>query len=118
MKQNSITDLPNLSLYRYENFLNIYEDDNNFRFYNLLRSINVFPSNNSNAEISYFVKGNDTWPLISFKNYNTMELWWLVCTYNNIQNPVIIPEAGTELKILKPQLVSYVLSELKNQLNR
>jgi hypothetical protein len=47
-----------------------------------------------------------------------MELWWLICTYNNIQNPVIMPEAGRELKLLKPQLVSYVLSELKNQLNR
>ena len=37
-------------MYRYENFFNIYSDNNDFKFYNLLRAINLFPANNSDVE--------------------------------------------------------------------
>jgi hypothetical protein len=47
-----------------------------------------------------------------------MDLWWLICTYNQIQNPVTRPEPGTKLKILKSEYVSVVLSELNKQINR
>lgn len=118
MKQNSFTDLPNLSMYRYENFFNIYKDDDNYRFYNLLKSINIFPSKNSEAEDEYYTTFNDTWHLISYKYYNTMDLWWLVCAYNEIQNPVKMPEIGTKIRILKTGYVSRVVSALNRQLNR
>jgi hypothetical protein len=116
MKQDDFPDLPVISGYRYENFFNIYTDENGFRFYNLLCSINLFPASNSNAEDNYVVTFNDTWPLISYKYYNTMDLWWLVCAYNQIQNPVIRPTAGTKLKLLKSNFVSTVISNLEAQL--
>jgi len=118
MKHNSFTDLSNISMYRYENFFNIYNDNNDFKFYNLLRAINLFPANNSDVEDSYYTTYNDTWHLISHKYYNTMDLWWLVCSYNQIQNPVKMPENGTELKILKAKYVSSIISELNSQINR
>ena len=118
MKQNSFTDLPTLSLYRYENFFNIYTDNNLNKFYNILKSIEVFPSDNTDAEVIYYTTYIDTWHLISYKVYNTMDLWWLICTYNQIQNPVTRPEPGTKLKILKSEYVSVVLSELNKQINR
>jgi hypothetical protein len=118
MNQNNITDLPSVSIYRYENFLNVYLDNNGFYFYNLLRSINLFPANNSDLETPYDVSYGDTWGLISYKFYNTMDLWWLVCAYNGIQNPVKMPTGGTQIKILKTNFVGVVLSELNKQINQ
>jgi hypothetical protein len=108
----------NLSTYRFENFLNMYTDSNGFDFYNLLRNINVFPANNTQAEDSYTISYNDTWALISYKYYNTMDLWWLVCIYNQINNPVVLPQPGTKIKLLKSNYVSTVISELLNQISK
>jgi len=112
MKQQNFTDLPSLSMYRYENFFNIYSDKNGNRFYNLIKSINVVASQNTDVEDVYYTKPNDTWPLISYKYYNTMELWWLVCAYNDISNPTKMPELGTQIKLLKPSYVSFVIGQL------
>jgi len=116
--QNNISNLPKVSLYRYENFLNVYKDDNGFYFYNLLRSINLFPADNSEVEDVYNTTFNDTWHLISYKYYNTMELWWLVCAYNQIENPVKMPTPGTQIKLLKSSYVGTVISELTKQINQ
>jgi hypothetical protein len=118
MKQNEYTDLPKLSMYRFENFFNVYSDVNDFKFYNILKNISLFPSDNSSVEIPYIVKYNDTWGLISYKNYNTIDLWWLVCSYNQIQNPVKMPTPGTQIKILKSDYVGAVILELNKQINR
>lgn len=118
MKQSEFTDLPKLSLFRFENFLNIYNEPNGMRYYNLLRAINLFPANNTEVEDSYTVAYNDTWHLISYKNYNTMDLWWLVCDYNQIKNPVSMPEPGTQLKILKSGYVYRIIQELNKQISR
>jgi hypothetical protein len=47
-----------------------------------------------------------------------MDLWWLVCEYNQIKNPVVMPEAGTQIKILKASYVFPIISELNKQLSR
>jgi hypothetical protein len=118
MKQNEIKELPDLSIYRYENFFNIYEDEDKNKFYNLLRSINIFPAEDSSIEDEYVITPNDTWILISYKYYGTIYLWWLVCEYNRITNPVIVPETGTILKLLKKDLVWNVISNLNKQINQ
>lgn len=116
--QNNILDLPKLSVYRYENFFNIYTDEKaEIKFYNLLRSVNVFPSDGSDIDEKYVIQYSDTWASISYKFYGTIELWWLVCEYNQIKNPIDFPESGTVIKILKSRYVSAVIKELKNQIN-
>jgi hypothetical protein len=117
MKQSDFKDLPQLSIYRYENFLNIYTDDNGQRFYNLLRSINILPAENSSIEDVYNVKLNDTWLLISYKYYGTIYLWWLVCEYNRVTNPTTGPKAGTQIKLLKKDFVWAIMSNLTQQVN-
>lgn len=117
MKQKDFKDLPDLSIYRYENFLNIYRDDEQNKFYNLLRSINIFPANDTSVEDEYLVSVNDTWILISYKYYGTIFLWWLVCEYNRIEDPTKIPEPGTKIKLLKRNFVSSVISNLERQAN-
>jgi hypothetical protein len=117
MKQKDFKDLPDLSIYRYENFFNIYTDDEQNKFYNLLRSINIFPANDTSVEDEYLVSINDTWILISYKYYGTIFLWWLVCEYNRIQDPTKIPEPGTKIKLLKRNFVSSIISNLEKQIN-
>jgi hypothetical protein len=117
MNQSQFPDLPQLSLYRYENFFNVYNDKDGTRFYNLLRSINIFPANDSSVEDSYQVKTNDNWLLISYKYYGTIYLWWLVCEYNRVKNPSLQPETGTTIKLLKSNYVWAIISNLNNQIS-
>jgi hypothetical protein len=115
--QQDFTDLPNLSLYRYENFLNIYTDLDQTKFYNLLRSINILPANNSSVEDSYVLKSGDTWLSISYNYYKTIDLWWLVCDYNQIINPTKMPPTGTNIKLLKSSYVWTIIQNLQQQIN-
>jgi hypothetical protein len=115
--QNNISDLPQLSMYRYENFFNIYDDEEtSVRYYNLLRNINIFPAENSQLEGEYSIDYNDTWVSISYNIYATMELWWLLCSYNQIINPIKMPEPGTKIKYLKADYVYIILNEIKRQI--
>jgi hypothetical protein len=119
MNRSNVSNLPSISLYSFENLLNVYTDtDTDYNFYNLLRAINVVPTNNDLAEDQYITTFTDTWVSISYKHYNTMDLWWLVCAYNQISDATKRPEPGTVLKLLKSQYVGVVLSELKKQINK
>lgn len=119
MNRQDVPSLPKISLYSFENFLNVYKDEEtNYNFYNLQRSINVMPANNVSVEDEYVVTYSDTWASISYKQYNTLDLWWLVCKYNQINNPTEMPTPGTVLKLLKRDFVGTVLSELKKQITR
>jgi len=119
MNRNDITDLPSISLYSFENFLNVYKDsDTGYNFYNLLRSINLVPSNSDVVEDEYITTFNDTWVSIAYKQYNAMDLWWLVCVYNQIVDATKRPIPGTTLKLLKKEYVGVILSELNKQINR
>ena len=119
MNRTDISNLPKISLYSFENLLNVYTDEKTgYNFYNLLRNINVVPTNNDIAEDQFITSFTDTWVSISYKHYNTMDLWWLVCAYNQITDATKKPEPGTILKLLKSQYVGTVLAELKNQINK
>jgi nucleoid-associated protein YgaU len=110
---------PNKLAYtRYENFFNLYQDDDGFLFYNLLKNINIIPANETSVEEEYVVKPKDTWIFISYKYYNNMNLWWLVCEYNQIKDPTKMPEPGTKLKLLKNEYLSIILDELNRQVKR
>ena len=112
-KQNSISDLRNLDSYFFENVFNVYKNKDNY-YYNLLRTVN-FPQTIDSAYCYNYVVPYDniTWTNISFIHYQATNLWWLICSINNIQNPVEFPKAGTILKILKPEYVSGVIQAIK-----
>ena len=118
MKYNSFSDLKPISSYKFENFFNVQEDLRNNKFFNLIKSINIFQSNNEEIEETYYIKPSDTWISISFAFYNTVDLWWLICIYNQIFNPLELPIAGSKIKILKTRYVGYVIQELMTQTER
>lgn len=118
MKQKNIPDLPEISFFRYENFFNLYQLQDGNYFYNLLASVNIFPATDSSLEDAHIVKPQETWVYLSYKYYNTMDLWWLVCAYNQVINPTKMPEVGTTIKFLKSNYVGLILEELNKQINR
>lgn len=115
-KQNNLTELQELDTFRYENLFNVYQNEGNQFFYNLLAKVN-FPINISEEYYDTYTVGSDLMPytLISYKVYNTTLLWWLICATNQIINPVDFPAANTQLKILKPRYVREVLLSIKTE---
>jgi LysM repeat protein len=112
MKQNDIEELSKLDLTNYENIFNVYQTNDNLYFYNLNTKL-VFPQNLPKTFFTnYTIVYEDTWPLISYKNFNTPNLWWLIAIANNIQNPIekLIP--GTNLKIPIERILIEVLNTI------
>ena len=88
----------------------------NTRIYNINRTASILGLDNI-AEGNYFeyvVETNDTWPLISFKNYGTTRLWWLVLKMNEIVDPTQDPEIGSSLKLLNENLVNSLLDAIRD----
>jgi len=117
MNQNSIQTLPSLTDENYEQIFNVYQDNNGYYYYNLLQSV-IIPANlPPGFYTKYNVVNGDTWPYISYKNYNTPNLWWVITSANNIIDPTSIPEPGTALYILDPDIVSRILDKVSNSVN-
>lgn len=114
MKQNDINsnDVIKLVAQNLENLFNIYPDEDGTYFYNILKTVN-FPKDLQPSIYSvYSTLPGDTWPLIAWKHYKDVKLWWIVCMVNNINNPIELPTPGTLLKILDTNVVREVLSEI------
>jgi hypothetical protein len=106
--QNEIQDLPVLTNLAYENIFHVYEE-NGFYFYNLLSKVNFPADLDPSTYEEYLSVTHDTWHYISYKLYGTIELWWLVCAVNQIDNPLELPIPGTRIKALKGNVVSEVI---------
>lgn len=113
MKQNDIAELPNLDSENYENIFDIYQTENKLYYYNINKKIN-FPQNlPPSFYTTYNIGYGDTWPLISFKNYETPNLWWIIVLANGIQNPTQKLEPGTTLRIPVENVVREVLDAIQ-----
>lgn len=116
MKQNEISALPKLDIERIENIFNVYqteEETGKKYYYNILQTI-AFPQNLPPTMFqAYNIQRNDTWPLISFKFYNTPNLWWLILLANNIVNPIKFPDFGEEILIPTEGLIKLILAQIK-----
>lgn len=116
MKQNDLTDINyNLSPQQYENIFNVYSDQDIGYFFNILKTINFPTDLDPDVYDLYTIEPNDAWPIISWKVYNSVFLWWVLCSVNNIQNPLIMPEPGTQIKILKGIYIRNILNNLESE---
>jgi len=114
-KQNDITALTPLESFRYENIFNVYKNDNNDYFYNILSKVNFPAVIDESYYDTYTVSTNSSpYTFISYRIYGTTLLWWLICAVNNIKNPVFFPQPNTQLKYLKPEYVRLVLNQIIN----
>jgi hypothetical protein len=113
MKHNDITDLVSIESTKLENLFNVYQESTGEYFYNILNTVN-FDSDNMAPYLYdwYSVITGDTYTGISYKHYNTINLWWVICSLNNIQNPTSAPTPGESIKILKSNYVNDVLTTI------
>jgi hypothetical protein len=113
--QNEIRSLPNLHEFLYQNIFNIYVEGDNHYSYNILKKIKI-PKNIPENMVTYIhVRGSMTWTQISFLEYGTIDLWWLICAASGIINPVHNPEPGTILRVISPKTVRVILDEIERQ---
>lgn len=115
-KSSDVAELLPIGDHNYERIFNVYIDDNKFYAFNINKTIH-FPDDLDPSLIEYVrINGNLAWSHISFKIYGTIKLWWLICLVNKILNPVILPRAGTVIKIIKPDAVEHVLGQINEQI--
>lgn len=114
-KQNELKDVAvkKLSSQNLENLFNVYKKDDGQYYYNLNKTVNFPEDIDPNIYTQYVTKPKDTWPLIAYTFYKDVRLWWLVCSLNQVINPVKQPTPGTVLKILDADTVRNILNELK-----
>ena len=84
----------------YENIFNVYKEDEDYYAYNISKSIHI--PHDINPEF------------VDFEIYGSITLWWLILVTNGIHNPVLLPEPGTVLKIIKPEFVNTILEQIKD----
>lgn len=60
----------------------------------------------------YEVKPKDTWTNLSFKFFNTYKLWWLLCKFNNIEDPFTELVEGMVIKVPTQQVIRSVIENL------
>ena len=62
---------------------------------------------------SYQITEGDQWTLISYKFYGSIELWWAICKFNQINDPLFMPDVGTYIKIPKKEIVLQIIEQIQ-----
>ena len=60
----------------------------------------------------YEVKPKDTWTNLSFKFFNTYKLWWLLCKFNDVEDPFTELQEGQIIKIPTKQVMRSIIENL------
>lgn len=102
--------------FKLEKIFGVYKQQGGKHFYfNILNKIN-FPINpDSSTFDTYFTKPNDTWTIISYKHYTRIDLWWLIASFNQIDNTFLPLSPGVRLKVPTPDTVRYVIDQVKSR---
>ena len=101
------------------NIFHVYEDTNlnesSSMVYNIMRTVAFDElSDIPDSFFSYYlIKEHDTWPLISYKLYNTIDLWWLLIKLNNITDPFFEPPANTRVRYVTQDEANNILTTIK-----
>lgn len=120
--RKDITFLESIPSVSYENIFRMYATentvDNNFLYYNILNSV-YFPANLPSS-IFYTIEINKRlpWTAISYNEYRTTDLWWIIALANNIYNPIHYPAPGTKLKVIKPEYIKLIFDEITRQIKQ
>jgi LysM repeat protein len=115
MYQNDIPELKKLAIENLENIFKVYQDTDNRYFYNLIQTIQIPSSLPDSFFNIYMIREGDTWPLISYKTYGDIKLWWIITYMNNIINPITSLKPGNTIKLPKKLLAEEILKQVLSQ---
>jgi len=94
---------------------NILQDENGTIFQNIWRSYSL------NEEVTeetifyntYEMQDDEWWENISYANYETPNLWWVLCIMNNVENPFEEVNPGQKTKILRANYLYQLIKEME-----
>ena len=111
--QSEVPYLAKTDEYSFQNFLRLYLTKDNKFYYNLL-STQIVIDGELNTSTYYTIRVNKRvpWTTLSYNEYRNMNLWWLIMAVNKIKNPLAYPDPGTELKILYPNYVRFIIDKI------
>lgn len=115
------SDLGNLSENSYESIFRTYlteGNEQNFYYYNMLNSIYMPTVLPFDVYYTITLQRSLPWTVISYNEYKTVKLWWLIALTNGVTNPVVLPGAGTVLRIIKPDNIPNILNTIRLQLTQ
>ncbi len=112
--RNNISNLSKLGEYKYEKLFRVYNIDN-YNVYNIINTIKFDKDMDNEYYYDWEVNMPLPWTTISYMHYEDINLWWLICILNNIQNPIRFAETGTILKIFKPEYVRKIIDQIDQQ---
>lgn len=108
-------DVSFLDNYNFANLFNVVNKGEK-SYFNLCRSIYFDIEDISPDLITvYEVAEGDTWTNISYRNFGTIKLWWLICKFNNIKNPFEEIEAGKIIKIPSKELMETIINVIQTK---
>ena len=121
MKQFEISELESISPLNFANLFNVYDDPelgSTHKTYSINRTLNFSDLDNKSTDNNalftpHTVQSGDTWTTLSYKFYQTIELWWLVAKINNIADPTEDPTVGTQIRILKSDIVNQIIQTIR-----
>jgi len=92
----------------------ILKDDDDQYFMNIFKNFTIdstifdIPTNTESIGIV-----EPWWETISYKYYNDIDIWWLICLSNNILNPFEEINEGNILTILLPHYIPYIQRDMR-----
>jgi len=87
---------------RYEQLPYYYDKEQDKYIYGTAKYLN-----NETSFVGYKVKRNDTWDSIALYYYNNPTYYWIITSYNRIQDPFIQPTPGEIIKIPTFSTISF-----------
>lgn len=116
--REDINALSKLQKNSYENIFRMYstENNSNYIFYNILNSVYIPTPLQTGTYYTITTQRVMPWTAISYNEYKSINLWWLIVLANNIYNPIQYPAAGTSLNIIKPSYVPTIIDNISQQL--
>jgi hypothetical protein len=116
---NEIPSYIEIETISYENFFKIHIYNDEFTFFNILKKINIL-TNSDDIDPTFFKSYNVDvdipWVVMSYKIYGTVNLWWLLCLINGVQDATKNPELGTTIRALKTQYINTIVNQINIQL--
>ena len=115
MKANDIANIQyKIPFSNLENTFNVHQelDEEEKYFYNILKTVNIPEDLDPEYYDLYTVKYGDMWPTLAHRFYKNVNLWWLICATNQIQNATENPKTGINIKKIKSGYVTEILNEI------
>jgi hypothetical protein len=120
MKTTDVDELKNFVAKKdMANIFHIYEDTSldidNAWVYNVMRALYIM--NLKDIPKSFFsyhkVMEKETWNMISYKLYGTVELWWLLLKLNEIKDPTFDPTPDSYVRYISKENANQIIDTMK-----